>query len=119
MILLCHAKDKISVKDNLELDSFEIQLLVRFLINNKDSFDSLVHLESLFFLVISLPLSEKQQDYILNKLNLLFDKGVVQERVVVSDWIKQRYINSYKDARRLKYVALYIFNDWFKNSATL
>lgn len=47
----------------------------------------------------------------------MFSPDIVNERSEVAFWIYHRYIEDDREARRLKYLVIYIINDWItKNS---
>lgn len=58
LILLTHARNKVSVKENLELDSIEIKLVERILVNQPNEESTLVLLENLFLMMTCLPLTD-------------------------------------------------------------
>lgn len=58
LVLLCKAKDTVQVKDNLDLDSTEIKLVLRLLI---DSPRILALIEELTFYITSIQLSEQSE----------------------------------------------------------
>lgn len=75
LILFCHGKDSVSVKENLELDSTEIKLIKRLFI---DSRDILQLTEELMFYVTCFHMSEASDLFVKQRLNLMFDTEVTQ-----------------------------------------
>ena len=116
LVLLCHGKGRISVKDNLELDSTEIKLIQRFFI---DSDDILSLLEQLFFLITCVHTSEQSDSFVKQRLNLLFPREMVTTNTEITFWAYQRYICSDKEARRLKYLAVYLIDSWISSSGLI
>ena len=116
LVLLSHGKDSISVKDNLELDSTEIKLVLRLLI---DSPDILSFIENLIFFTSSLHLSEVSDPYAKSRLNLLFDQDLIQARYDITNWAYSKYIKGEKESRRLKYLMIYLINDWISKNQTV
>lgn len=75
LILFCHGKDSVSVKENLELDSTEIKLIKRLFIDSKDI---LQLTEELMFYVTCFHMSEASDLFVKQRLNLMFDTEVTQ-----------------------------------------
>jgi hypothetical protein len=74
ILLLCHGKESVSIKDNLELESTEIKLVQRICF---DSVDVLKLLEQLLFIITSIPMSDEYQTFVHSRLSLLFDQETV------------------------------------------
>jgi hypothetical protein len=55
LVLLSHGKDSVAVKDNLDLDSVEIKLVQRIVLQSKENALSLI--EELLFLITCIPTS--------------------------------------------------------------
>jgi len=46
----------------------------------------------------------------------MFPSELVSKRLDLSQWIYKRYIKEDKEARRVKYLAVYIMNDWLSKN---
>ena len=46
----------------------------------------------------------------------MFDSATVQTRTEISTWTAKRYLPTHKDARRFKYLTIYLINDWISNN---
>jgi len=69
LVLLSHGKDMVSVKDNLELDSKEISIVQKLFLENADI---LGLTEELMFYLTCVPISESNDTFVKQRLNLMF-----------------------------------------------
>ena len=68
------------------------------------------------FLITSIHFSEASDQFVRQRLNLMFPSELVSKRLDLSQWIYKRYIKEDKEARRVKYLAVYIMNDWLSKN---
>ncbi|CDW83415.1 heat repeat-containing protein 1 [Stylonychia lemnae] len=116
-VLLIHAKDQISVKENLQVDSLETNLIEKVIGDYLSPLKSLQLLEELLFFVTSLRLSETSNEFIKSRLLLVFNQDIVNKRMDDVFWCEQKYlIDNDKEARRLKYLTVYMLNNMISNS---
>lgn len=116
LALLCHGKETVSVKDNLELDSTEIKLVQRLFLDNSDI---LSLTEELLFLITCIHTSDSSDAFVKLRLNYMFSTEIVNERSEVAFWIYHKYIEDDREARRLKYLTIYIINDWITKNTLI
>ena len=93
-LLLCHAKDHISVKDNLELDSLELHTAQHLILNRLSPLETLQLVEDLIFLTTSIKLSEQSDQFSQSRINLFFEKEVNKQRQEISFFCQNRYVTS-------------------------
>eukprot|EP00347_Sterkiella_histriomuscorum_P023758 403333488 len=116
-ILLCHAKDQIQVKDNIQIDSLEIQLIQRLILQTLTPLQSLQVLEELLFTVSVFKISETSNDFIKTKLKLVFNQDLVTKRMDEASWSQNRYlITSDQEVRKFKYLSVFLINSWISQN---
>ena len=77
LVLLSHGKNNVSVKDNLELDSMEINLVQRLFVENVDI---LGLTDELMFYLACVPISEQNDTFVKQRLNLMLPSEIVNHR---------------------------------------
>jgi hypothetical protein len=116
LLLLSHGKDTVEVTDDLQLDSTQIKLVQRLFIE----YSNLLKLfEELLFLVTAVEISESAETFVKQRFNIIFDSELVNQRMDLTHWIYNRLVKDHKSSRKIKYLAVYLMNDWISSNVTV
>ncbi len=116
LLLIAHGKDSVQVKDDLQLDSTEIKIVQRLFI---ESSNLLMLFEELLFLVTAVELSESVETFVRQRFNIIFESELVSQRMDQTQWVFNRLVKDHKSSRKIKYLAVYLMNEWISSNVTV
>jgi hypothetical protein len=112
-VLFAHGKDSAVVKDDLQVESAEIKLVMRLLIESSDIF-SLI--EEVTYYMSDLTMNEDSSQFARQRLLLMFDTSLVESRHSTVEWVHSKYVRSEASTRKLKYLIVYMLNHWISHN---
>jgi len=67
--------------------------------------------------VASLQISESSDSFIKQRFNIIFDTELVSQRIDITSYVYNKYIKDLKESRKLKYLSVYLMNEWLSKNA--